>query len=152
MMIKLLLRDIALLALTVLLWQLYRPFAGRHDVAAIGMAALTAFATVVSGFLAHEWGHLLGALSRRSTVALAPRLSSVFLFQFDAGRNSREQFLAMSAGGFAASIAVVALPLLLLSFDGLADRIALTLTALGVAATLVIEVPGAVRVYRGEPI
>lgn len=151
MMIKLLLRDLAIAALTLLLWQLNGGMAGRHDLVATGLAVLTGVFTVIAGFLAHEWGHLLGALSRGSAVELPPRLASIFLFQFDLQKNSREQFLAMSIGGFAASIVVVALLLRVLSFDGLADRVALVLTALGVLATFVIEIPGAVKVWRQHP-
>jgi hypothetical protein len=151
MMIKLLLRDISIVILTLLLWRFNSHIQSRHDSVAVAIAVLTGFATVVAGFLAHEWGHLLGALSRGGAVELPQRLASVFLFQFDIEKNSREQFLAMSFGGFAASIVVVALLLVVLDFNGLADRVALILTALGVLATFVVEIPGAVRVYRNKP-
>lgn len=152
MMIRLLLRDLAILALTLLLWNLYGHLGDRHDAAARSVAIVTGVATVIAGFLAHEWGHLLGALSRGSTVEFPPRLASVFLFQFDPKKNSREQFLAMSMGGFIASAIVIVLLLALLSFDGLAERVTFILTGLGVLATFVIEIPGAVRVYRDKPL
>ncbi|AXQ27399.1 hypothetical protein D0B54_01265 [Solimonas sp. K1W22B-7] len=152
MMPKLLLRDLALVAATVALvgWShvLQTAASALHWPLAILAGALVA----VSGYLAHEWGHLLGALSRGSRVELPPQLAAVFLFKFDSDRNDRRQFLAMSMGGFIASILVVALLLAVLDLHYWADRIALGLVVLGVAATFILEVPGAWKVYKGAPL
>jgi len=74
------------------------------------------------------------------------------LFRFDNIRNSRKQFFSMALGGFASSIVTVAFLLLVLPWSLLASQIALALTALGVLATLVIEVPEFWRVWRGGPL
>ncbi len=152
MMPKLLLRDLAVVAATVALvsWSHALQAAGGplHWPVAILAGALVA----VSGYLAHEWGHLLGALSRGSQVELPPRLAAVFLFKFDSDRNDRRQFLAMSMGGFLSSIIVVALLAAVLDMSYWADRFAMGLVVLGVAATFILEVPGAWKVYKGAPL
>jgi hypothetical protein len=113
------------------------------------LAGLAGVLLALTGYLLHEWGHLLGALAAQSRVELPRSIAAVFLFKFDTGANDRRQFLWMSAGGFIASAAVVALYFGLLSFDRLADRIALGLTGLGVLATAILELPPAWRVLRG---
>lgn len=106
----------------------------------------------VSGYLVHEWGHLVGCLLSRSVVHLPPTPLAVLLFRYDTGRNGREQFLAMFWGGFVASVLVVGLYLVILDWRYLADRIALVLTMLGVLATFVLEIPEGWGVYRGKPL
>lgn len=152
MMPKLLARDVAVAAITIAL------VAWSHQLQAAGSAlhwplALLAGALVaVSGYLVHEWGHLLGALSRGSRVELPPTLAAVFLFKFDSDQNDRRQFLAMSMGGFIASIIAVALLAGMLDMSYWADRIAMGLVVLGVIATFILEVPGAWKVYKGAPL
>jgi hypothetical protein len=77
---------------------------------------------------------------------------SVFLFQFDSDRNSREQFLRMSMGGFVASVAAIVFLLLVLPLHATSGRIAMLLVAIGVVATFILEVPVAWRVAHGAPI
>jgi hypothetical protein len=149
MFAKLLMRDLAILVATLMGWHAYGQMTDPHSTAGVAAAVAVGVATVICGFLGHEWGHLLGALARGGRVDLPTGLfASVFLFQFDLKRNTREQFLAMSMGGFIASALIVALLLVILPFDTLAARVALVLTSLGVLATFVIEIPGAWRVYR----
>ena len=142
----LILRDGAILALTLAAWRL----APRDSLA---LAIPTALMTVIVGYLAHEWGHLLGALASRSTFEL-PRtpFSSFFLFRYDRVRNTRTQFVAMALGGFAASLLTVVVLLLVLPRGTPASLISLALVGLGVLATLVIEVPEFLRVWRGGPL
>jgi len=151
-LLQLLLRDGLIVAAVLGLWtwQAADPPAGTTRVA---LAVATALATTLVGYLAHEWGHLLGALAARSRFEL-PRspFESPFLFKFDRAGNSRPQFFAMTLGGFAASILTVAVLLLALPRDLLASWIALALVAVGVVATLVIEVPEFWRVWRGGPL
>lgn len=142
-----LLRDLSLLAATLVLWALSRRLDAAAAPAAVPVAILAGVAAVAIGFLAHEWGHLGGALASAARVDY-PGPRSLFLFRFDE-HNTRRQFLWMSAGGFAMSALFVVLLLALLSPTHLADRVALGLAALGVGATLVIELPQAWRVYRG---
>jgi hypothetical protein len=105
----------------------------------------------VTAFLAHEWGHWIGAVASGGRVA-RPRGTSAFLFHYDTGRSTRAQFLWMSAGGYVASaigLAIIAAWADLATASGV---VALALSGLGVAVTLVLEVPTTVRVARGGPL
>lgn len=115
----------------------------------VPLAWLAGLLLPLCGYLVHEWGHLLGCVLGRSVVHLPPTPMALLLFRFDTGRNSRRQFLLMFWGGFVASVAIVALYASVLDARYLADRIALWLTALGVLATFVLEIPEGWRVYRG---
>ena len=143
------LRDLSLVLITLALW---RADAALRDgggvwtvVIAIAAGSMTAFA----GYLAHEWGHLAGARAGGSVIRLAASPAEIFLFNFDSDRNGREQFLLMSCGGFAASALVVVLLLAFLPLPSLAALIALGLTAAGVLATVILEIPPFLRVLRG---
>ena len=151
-LLQLMLRDglIAAAVLGLWAWQVADPPQGSWRVV---LAVVTALATTLIGYLSHEWGHLLGALAARARFELPKSpFESPFLFKFDRAGNSRPQFFSMALGGFAASILSVALFALLLPWGMLATYIALALIALGVAATLVIEVPEFWRVWRGGPL
>lgn len=152
MLPKLLLRDLGLLALAILLWRWSHALQAAASALTLPVAILSGALLTWIGYLAHEWGHLLGALAGGSRVELPQRLLAVFLFKFDSSRNNRRQFLGMSMGGFVASGLVLAIYVALLSMPWWADRIALALTLLGVVATLILEVPGAWRVYKGAPL
>lgn len=150
--LKLALRDVSFVIAILCLWRY------SHHLDAIGstwrvpVAIVAGLLIPVAGFLAHEWGHLLGALSRNSVVHMPKSIFTLFLFEYRTADNSREQFLGLSCGGFMASGLVVALLLATLSFDHLADQVALGVTLLGVIATLLVELPPAWRVYRGGPL
>ena len=96
---KLAVRDLAIVAATAALW-----WALVHTTVGSGMLAdfnglLLGLAFGACVFLAHEWGHLLGALATSSVVQAPTRLSSVYLFSYDSKRNTRRQFLIMSFSG-----------------------------------------------------
>lgn len=147
-LLALFLRDSAIVAVALGLWA-----ASVRTGAPPALQIVTALATVVTGYLAHEWGHLLGAWSAGAGFALPTTpFQTFFLFRFDAARSTRPQFFAMALGGFAASLLTVALFVAILPSGLLASRIALALTAFGVLATLVIEVPEFLSVWRGGPI
>ncbi len=148
--LKLLLRDLLIVALAVVALRASHGLEGSGSPAHWPLALTAGVLLALSGYLVHEWGHLLGALASRSRVELPDTVAAVFLFKFDTGVNDRRQFLWMSAGGFIASAIVVALYFAVLAFGPLADRIALTLTVLGVLATAVLELPPAWRVLRGD--
>jgi hypothetical protein len=146
-------RDAAALALVAALWAVLLGSAPEGRAAYVALSVLCAVAVTGLGYLAHEWGHLLGAIAAGAAFELPERaFESPFLFRFDRDRSSRPQFFAMALGGFAASIATVVAFLLLLPEGRLATWLALALLALGVAATLVIEVPEFWRVWRGAPL
>lgn len=151
-LIPLMLRDSLLLAATLGLWALTLRAGAAEGIRPELLHILTGLMTAVCGYLVHEWGHLIGAWSRRSVVVLPERISALFLFNFDVGRNNRRQFNAMAAGGFIASLLFVALLLWLAPAHLLAGKLALGLSLLGAIATFIFEVPTAWRVLRGGPI
>lgn len=143
-----LLRDLTVIALTLAIWSWSRELDASHGALATPVAILAGISAALTGFLLHEWGHLLGALAAGSAVELPPTIRSVFLFKFGSG-NNRRQYLWMSAGGFAASLIVIAVLAVALSFHALADWVAIALTLIGVVATAILELPPAWRVLRG---
>lgn len=151
MTFKLALRDTALILATVLLWQLSQKPDAQGFAWYLPVAILTGLMIPICGFLAHEWGHLFGAWASQAKVHMPQSVFTIFLFDYKPAENSREQFMSVSYGGFIVSGLVVALLLAVLSFDRLADQIALALTVLGVLATFVLEIPPAWRVYKGGP-
>lgn len=150
------LRDALVLALTLAVWLVVAALDPALSPWLARAAALVAVVlTSVGIYLVHEWGHLVGAWLGGATVEVADRFTSVFLFRFDTGRSSRREFLAMSCGGFVASVVSVALLLVLLPLDGAAGtagKVALGLALLGVLTTFVLEGPVAWKVARGAPL
>lgn len=141
-------RDAVILAITGAIW---RWAMGEPE--AWTPAVLAALLTAASGYVLHEWGHLIGALLRRAVFELpATPFETFFLFRFNRDANTRAQFFSMALGGFVASLLTVIALVLWLPADRLATTLALTVTGLGVLATLVIEVPEFWRVARGGPI
>jgi hypothetical protein len=150
---KHLVRDAAVIAATLAIWRVDAVLReGAQGTAALAVAALAGVMTAYSGYLVHEWGHLLGALSAGSVVHRPERVFSIFLFQFDSDRNDRRQFLRMSMGGFAASAVSIVLLTLTLPLHAWSGTIAISLVMLGVIATFILEVPVAWQVGRGAPI
>lgn len=137
----LILRDGALIAAAIALWGWTLAIGRPAGAVEIGVHVAAALMTVLAGYLLHEWGHLIGALLARGTVVLPRMFESPFLFRFDLHRNSRRQFTWMASGGFVSSLLLVVFLVAVLPDGLLATRIALGLTALGVLATFVIEVP-----------
>lgn len=151
-LVQLVVRDGVAVAAVLGLWLLLRraPASGAPHIA---LSVLTALATTALGYLAHEWGHLLGAMTLRGVFRLpSTPFESFFLFRFDREHNTRPQFFGMALGGFVASILSVVLFVLLLPWGVLATYLTLTLVAIGVAATLIIEVPEFWGVWRGGPL
>ena len=145
-------RDALILTGTLGLWWLDASVGkGATSLKTVGLAVLTGLATALCGFLLHEWGHLAGALLAGSKVEY-PSLHSLFLFKFDVLHNGRREFLAMSYGGYAGSFLSVLLLGLVLPRDTLSALVALVASVLGVLATLLLELPTTVRVYRGAPL
>lgn len=154
MFLKFAVRDIALLAGCLLLWQytLQQQAMGLNSWLSVPLQAGVALLTTLVAFLLHEWGHLLGALAFRAKVHAPRRWYELFLFHFDGRSNTARQFIAMSIGGFIASGIAVAVLLAALPLDTLAGVLALAFGALGVLATFVLEFPTTWRVMRGAPL
>lgn len=146
---RLIVRDLGVIALALVAWWGSRVLHDAGSAYAWPAAFAAGLLIPLAGFLVHEWGHLAGARMAGARVAYAGRLCSVFLFRFDVAHNDRRQFLAMSNGGFAASLLLLALLGARLSTRYPGEALALGLVTLGVLATLVLEVPLAWRVWRG---
>ena len=99
------------------------PSAGTR---ALGVTAGTLVA--VAGFLLHEWGHWLGARWTGSVVHYPRTVFAPLLFHFDTRANDRRQFLAMSYGGYLASVAGVGLVVALTDRTAWSGRVALAPT------------------------
>lgn len=139
-------RDTAVLIVAIGAWSFALASGGEESVSwQIAAGVLGG----MCGYFAHEWGHLLGAALSGSRFAFSPSLASPFLFRFDTEASSRQQFLAMSLSGFAASLVVLGLLLGFLPLGLLATRITLGVVLGGLALTLFIEVPLLVHVMRG---
>lgn len=134
------LRDALIVAVALGLWWL----AADSSLGSGPVADFTGFVAGLglgtTGFVLHEWGHLLAAFATGSAVEANPRLGSPFIFSFDAERNSLAQFLVMSVGGFVVTAAIVYAFYVHLPDGLLASRIArgasLFLAFLGVALEL----------------
>lgn len=146
-----LLRDVLVIVATLALWSWSRELDATHGTLAMPVAIAAGISATIAGFLIHEWGHLLGALATGSVVEYPSTVRSIFLFKFGDG-NDRHQYLWMSGGGFAASIVVIAVMVVTLRFNALADWIATGLVIAGVIATFILELPPAWRVLRGAPV
>ena len=76
-------RDLLIVAATLALWRQDAALRGAGGGIAVATAVATGIMTAVCGFVVHEWGHFLGALSSRSDVRIPSTPLSLFLFQFD---------------------------------------------------------------------
>lgn len=139
-------RDAAILSLAALAWRRDGASAGRGP--SLG-GTLAGGLTALSGFLAHEWGHLAGTALSGGYAHEPDSVSSPFLFFFDTQRSDRRSFLWMSYGGYAATIAASAVIVCLAPADRWSGKVARGATVLGALATLALELPTTVRVARG---
>lgn len=150
MFFKFLVRDLVLLGLCLLAWQVNLSEAtASNTFAAVACSLIAVILTVLASYEVHEWGHLTGAVLTSSTVHAPNRLIHPFLFHFDGRRNDRRQFVGMSIGGLAASLVALAILLLALPLETWTARIILALVGIGIVATFAREVPEAWRVHRG---
>jgi hypothetical protein len=117
---------------------------------AVGVAAGVLFA--LASFLAHEWGHWLGAVLTGGIVHPPKALTSFFLFFFDTGKSTRRQFLAMSYGGYLATLGALGLLAAWVRSDTPSGRTALLLAGVGMTITAALEIPETWRVARGGPL
>src|SRR3546814_15284754 len=109
MPVQLVLRDVAVVALGIVLWQWSHVLHDSGTTGATAVAIIAGLLLPVSAYFVHEWGHLSGALASGSRVHFPRNAAAVFLFRFAVDQNDRRQFLAMSAGGYFHSLVVVAL-------------------------------------------
>jgi hypothetical protein len=147
---RLLVRDALITASSSCLWWLD----ARGGLAGVGgtvVSILAGLSIGVVAFVAHEWGHAAGSKLSGATIYFADRVSSLFLFSFDTSASTKNQFVAMSMGGYAASAAALVAALVWLPRDQLSGQVGLAVVGIGIVATLVAEVPTTIRVARGGP-
>lgn len=141
MFARLLARDLSIVALTALIWKLGAA-ASAHPGMRGDVAGVLAGGTIgICAYLAHEWGHLLGAVLAGSTVRPGKAVTSGFLFSFDSRRNTRRQFLTMSFAGWLATAVVLWMVYALLPADLFASRVARGVVAANVLLVIAVEVP-----------
>lgn len=141
MFAKLLARDLIIVALTALVWHLAAAASARPGMPGDLAGVLAGVTIGVCGYLLHEWGHLLGALSAGSTVRPGRSLASGFLFSFDSRANTRRQFVALSLGGWLATTLALWFVYAALPSDLFASRVARGFVTANVALVVLIEIP-----------
>lgn len=152
--VPVLLRDLAIAAATAGLAALdarVRAGGGAAGAPGVALGALTGIAVTLTAFLAHEWGHWLGAALSGARVE-RPASPSPFLFHFDVGTSTRAQFLWMSCGGYLASALALAAIAAWADLGAPSGVVALALSSLGVLVTLALELPTTIGVVRGGPL
>lgn len=141
MFARLLLRDLVISALVVAGWYYGAEWTEGAGPVADALGVGLGVTGGLVAYLAHEWGHLLGALATGSRVHAPDRMTSGFLFSFDSQANSRKQFVIMSLAGFVVTGIAIAVVYALLPDRYLATRVArgavLSLSFL----TVFVEVP-----------
>ena len=147
-----LVRDLLFVGLTLALWRLDATLRDTTTGLSVLVAVAAGALAAISGYLAHEWGHLIGARISGGVVHFPKSVVSTFLFYFDTKRSDRRQFLAMSLGGFAASAVVTPLLILGLPAGAISTYVALVLIVAGLIATAWLELPLYFRVLRGAPL
>jgi hypothetical protein len=147
-----LIRDLLVVALTLALWHVDASLRETTSFLSVLVAILAGAFAAISGYLAHEWGHLIGARLSGGIVHFPKSVVSTFLFYFDTKNSDRRQFLSMSLGGFAASAVVTPLLILALPAGAISTYIALVLVVAGLIATAWLELPLYFRVLRGAPL
>ncbi len=139
---------IATAALVVVMFDARARAAGSSSTGDVWLGVLSGALVTLVAFIAHEWGHLAGAL-RSGGIARPPRtLASVFLFEFDQKASTREQFLAMSVGGYLASILAVIAIACWIEVRSPSGITTLALAGTGIALTFALELPQTWKVYR----
>ena len=139
-----LVRDSVILILTLALWATALPTQAGQIV--------TGVLTGICALLLPEYGHLIGAIRSGATITPAP-IWSPFIFNLDPGENQREQLLATSYSGFAATALFLIVFAILLPKATLAGQLAWYIALLLATLTVVIEFPIAWRIatHRSVP-
>ena len=90
---SLLVRDAVIVLSTLGAWALDAAVRAEGGVTAGLVALLAGAMTALCGYLAHEWGHFVGARLSHSAVHLPPSARSLFLFRFDVRCNDFSNLL-----------------------------------------------------------
>lgn len=141
MFLKFAVRDLAILGASAGLWHMIAAWSAGAGVVADLAGVLAGLAAGAAAYVVHEWGHLLAAFAARSTVTPGARLSSAFVFGFDAEGNTLRQFVIMSLGGFVATALLVWGFYTYLPDDLLASRVARGVVVFLALLGVVLELP-----------
>ncbi len=144
-------RDVAILLVTIGLWLLSLETEPGTTLASV-VSISAGVGALVCAYNFHEWGHLVVARMTDSVFTPARRVISPFLFSYDTEHNTPRQFLLMSLGGFAATALFVVAFLLWMPRDQQAGRIALYGALILASLTVVIEFPIFFRARLGNTV
>ncbi|MDH3201058.1 MAG: hypothetical protein OEM15_09215 [Myxococcales bacterium] len=151
MFFRFVIRDVAILLVTIGLWLLsFETEPGTTLASVVSISA--GVGALVCAYNFHEWGHLVVARMTDSVFTPARRVISPFLFSYDTEHNTPRQFLLMSLGGFAATALFVVAFLLWMPRDQQAGRIALYGALILASLTVVIEFPIFFRALLGNTV
>ena len=113
----------------------------------ISLHVLLALLSTLIAFFAHEWGHYFAGRFYGAKLKPSNKMNTLFLFKI-IKLSSIKSFVALSLGGYLASIIMVLLFVFLLPKGLWSTIITLALTAVGVVVTLFLEVPELIRVLK----
>lgn len=125
---------------------------GDRGTVGLAVGVLTGLLVPYTGLLVHEWGHLAGTLLSGGRAHPAQSLATFYLFLFDVEASARRQLLAMSHGGFLATLGVIAALACWIDPSRTSGHLALLLSLIGIGVTFAREVPTTWRVARGGPL
>ena len=153
MFLRFALRDLGVLGFAAGAWYLLAGYSAGGGFAADVSGVVVGLTLGAAAYVLHEWGHLLAAFAARSAVTPGAHVGSVFIFGFDAHRNTLRQFLVMSVGGFVATGLLVWAFYTYLPDDLLATRVARGVVVFLAILAVVLEFPLVVwgLVKRGVP-
>lgn len=141
MFLRFALRDLGIVGASAGLWWLIAARSAGTGFVADVVGVVAGLAAGAAAYVIHEWGHLLAAFAARSRVTPGTRLSSKFVFGFDAEGNTLRQFVVMSLGGFVATALLVWGFYTYLPDDLLASRVARGVVVFLAVLTIVLELP-----------
>ncbi len=97
---KFALRDVTIVVAAMVVWWSAAGISAGSGPLADLLGLIAGLLVGASAFVLHEWGHLLAAFAVRGVAYPNSHLKTGFLFSFDSERNTLNQFLVMSVGGF----------------------------------------------------
>jgi len=148
---KFALRDAAIVGAASIAWWTVAEFSAGSGPLGDLSGVVTGLLIGASGFVLHEWGHLLSAFAAGASARPNTHLKTSLLFSFDAEHASLAQFLFMSIGGFAVTGLFLWLVYGLLPDHLLATRVARGVVAFQATLTVLLEFPlVAIGVFRGR--
>lgn len=109
-------------------------------------------AGIVIATLVHEWFHYFGARFSKASIRI-PKRQGVFVYRWDFGSNSTDQFLIMSIAGSIGSVLAVILLWSAVPSDTLARAVLLSAAVASFIYSVLIEWPVIKRVrVSGDPL